>query len=288
MHTRLPSILFVLALAPASAALAQQQPAKKSPLPAEEPGETLWLDFKGGSLADYAAAVKEAAGGDLNIVVDSNAQQAEMPPVSLKSVTVATALKLAQSTVLGEDIRAGVEVIREGGKSGGRDGKEVYVLRVFVKPRKGSTQLDMPAAPPPQKRLQVFPLKRLLQDSGQEATTEATASILQAIDTALTLDDPDSKDRPIVKFHTESGLMMVRATDEQISVVSQVLTNLSLDGAGAGVRLDPDPNSKAMVDKEIQDLREEIKKLAAEIAKLKAAVSKVDDSKVEERQPNKP
>lgn len=279
MRPQIRSITWALALLIAlgvhqGKAFTQGAPTKKAAAEAE-PQETLWLEFKGGTLADYAAAVKNAAGGDLNVVVDGQAESVEMPPVTLKNVTVGTAFKLIQSSVVGDVARAAVETIREG-----RGGKDVYVLRVFPVPGK-KIHASLPQAPNQEpKRLQVFPLKRLLQDSGQEATAEATGAVLKAIDVALGLDDPDAKEKPVVKYHAESGLMMVRATEEQLSVVSQIFTNLVFDTAGgSSVKLNPDPP----LAKEIQDLKDEVDKLKAEIAKLKAALVKI-----EEKQETKP
>ncbi len=246
---------------------AQAGPRTRPPRPGSalrEAEETISFEFPGGTLTQYAAFVQEAAGGNLNVVLDEKADEVSVPAVSLKNVSVPTALALIESSVK-DGAKVNVETVRQG-----REGSEVYVVRVIKVVSKPAAPAELEAPAPPAKIFQVFALKTLLKahaDGQKIVTPLACEAVLTAIDTALAIQAPDAKEKPVIKYHPESGLLLVRGTEEQLGAVSQVLEQLTAPGVESPV-LDATLHDGDLLET-VARLEAELEKLKAEIAELK-------------------
>jgi hypothetical protein len=265
--------------------------------PADIDTRTFTLEFPGGSVADYAEAIRKTEGGDMNIVYDPTAASVELPNVNLRNVTVATAFRLLETLQEGKEPRLSVQEVRDG--SGG---ETVYVIRLST--GKGWAAPNMPKGPMPTvrwqagagnnpfeaqvyglaqspKRVQVFSLKKLVSRPDSDPTEEAKAQAefakraLTAVEAVLEIDtDRPGGRAPTFKYHEESGLLIVRGTNEEIDQVSQVLDALSespIESLGGNASGQKDLAAA------VARLTDEIAKLHAEVDALKAALGKKKD-----------
>jgi len=102
-----------LALVPV---LGQPAPGKPDEAAENEDDATISVDFPGGSIAEYVAALKSRDDG-LNVIVDAQAGQVPLPPISLKAVTLGDALSLIQ---LASDPNANVQTLLKWLREGAR------------------------------------------------------------------------------------------------------------------------------------------------------------------------
>jgi hypothetical protein len=88
-------------------------------------------------------------------------------------------------------------------------------------------------------------------------------TVLTAIDAALGIQDPEQKDKPVVKFHADSCLLIVRGMPEQIRAVEQVLGEISRP---LRLQAQAQPGN---INAKLKQLQDEIDKLKAELAEIR-------------------
>ncbi|MBI4602512.1 MAG: hypothetical protein HY721_11185 [Planctomycetes bacterium] len=254
VHSTLPAVVFLVSLA-CSSVLAQQSP----PVVKESvPSEIISFDFPGGTLVQYIEAVKRAA-GELNVVVGEGADKVTMPPVALKRVTVDTAFKLVETSARSDEA-ARVDSI----PIGAREGAATYVVNVRLS-RKPSVMAPREPAET-EKDFRVYPLKGVMstQTAGPGAKPPLQVqSILTAIDTALGIQVKEGAEKPAIKFHEDTGLLLVHGTLNQVNIVDDVVEALLSEYHDEGRR----PAAS--------ELREALKRLEGEIEKLKAELAEL-------------
>jgi hypothetical protein len=180
------------------------------------------LSFPGGSLADFCNAIR-AKEPRANIVVAPLAAGAKLPAMELRGAGLDQALEgacaIAESTALirikdfrgpGEPVFTitAQEPVMAVGKVG-PDGKM-------------SSAGSMPGSLPRTELTEVFSLNRLIDPkdgSGFPVTT-----VLSAIETAT-----GDQALAAMRFHKESGLLIVRGRQEQLGLVRDVLGSLERD-----------------------------------------------------------
>jgi hypothetical protein len=264
----------------------------------EHDTRTFTLEFPGGTVADYADAVRKTEGGDINIVYDSTAASVDLPSVNLRNVTIATAFRLLETLQEGKDPRLSVQEVRDG-----EGGETVYVIRIGTvkfwppqnmlkgptttmrwQPGAGNVPLETPVyglAQSP-KRVQVFSLKKLVgrQDAGSpeaaKVEVEFAKRALTAVEAVLDVDKDRQGGAPTFKYHEEAGLLIVRGTNEDIEQVSQVLAALS---DSPEILVASADSSSALKDlaAAVARLTDEIAKLHSEVDALKAVAGKKKD-----------
>ena len=162
------------------------------------------IEFEGGSVQEYVAVLRRAA-PNVNIMLDSDAGDVDVPAFELRGVMLIDALKILEDL---EPEDQSYELSLDHFASGP---SEFYapVFRVTaIKQR------------PPQPPLQtsVWSVRQLLSNQIE------AAHILGAIETALSLQE--DLGAPEVRFHEETGLILARAHPEQIAVIAEVIHNL--------------------------------------------------------------
>lgn len=292
------ALLLVSFFLPQDEAAAQARAKKKIVIDTEEGEEkTVTLSFPGGSVGEYVSILREQD-EDVNIVTNGQVESVAMGAVSLKRVSLQTALELIQATA-GEGNVVAVRSLKQA-ESGG----QVYVLS----PARGPVRMQVAEAAigaiveqPVKKRLQVFSLRKLTRaaprfafapparDGGadsdaQKAVAEhaqkvaekhsqdVITTVLTAVETALEFQDPAASDKAVIKFHTDSGLLLAQGTEEQIDLIREVLDMLAVEGpqeVQAIAWADPDPGVVAELRDTINRLTEELAKLRAEVEQLK-------------------
>ncbi len=190
--------------------------------PAGNAPTTISLDFRGGALEAYVKAVRDAAGAQpVNVVVSGEADIA-VPAVSLNRASVMASVALLEHLVV-----QGHEIEVSGTPDGG--GEPVYIVRI----RKTS---PLSAGNDPNRSytdLAVFSLRSLLETPGIPGARARADDLLTAMETALKMaDDAPGAE---MKFHPESGVLVIRGTPAQTSAVQRLLSEVKDDLAKVGM-----------------------------------------------------
>lgn len=184
--------------------------------PVEEP--TFNLNFSGGTLAEYVELLRRQSGGKVNVIVMPDAASFPMPPMSLTSVTVSSAIDVLENRMnqsLGRFLTVKQTVDRRGGES-------IYAIDV----------LSMRAAKqkPVEETSSVWSLTPLT-NSGRK-----TEDVIAAIETALSM-FPEEMSRPQIRLHKETELLIARGDPSQLAAIGEVLLVL-----GPSTAAGPDPS----------------------------------------------
>ena len=173
------------------------------------------LQFRGGTLAGYLEAVRDACEG-VNILIPTEADQVPVPAVSLVEADVDAALNAI------EQIVADPWRVRSSALSPGA-GNPVFAVRVE---KRGREQVANPGSPD-KSHVRVLSLRQLLGIEGSQFTSK---TVLTAIDAGLQMaGDQGAQDAALCRYHEESGLLFVRGRLEEINIVEQVLAQLAHD-----------------------------------------------------------
>lgn len=227
----------LLGLVAAAALQAGSRPAVAQPQPgggggelarkAEPQGPRVTLNFPGGTVLEYVKAIQKAAEPTvINAMVSADAAKLRVPAVEFKQVAVSSAIEALPMAAQNETAAAVLEV-RAVGQAW--DGSGIYSISarqtVFGAP--GQAMLTPGKAP---EHVEVFSMRDLVEPppgapAGAGGTTVET--ILMAVDTAIGLHSDGEK--PQVKFHKDSGVLIVRGTQEQIRTVKDLLNTLRED-----------------------------------------------------------
>jgi hypothetical protein len=191
-------------------------PAREEP-PA--PDFTLSVDFPGGTVGQYIEALKKAAGGHaVNVVASRAAMEVTIAAVSLRDVSVFAALSAVQGAA-GRDSQWNVRGL---GLSNSK--AEAWSLEFLPPPARYASQNDT--------ALQVFSLRDLTEplpgDPPGAPLTKPPEVVLTAVRAALDL-LADRSPQPEMKFHEDSGLLIIHGTMEQIAAVHQALDQMRED-----------------------------------------------------------
>ncbi len=214
MNTKLTALLLLAPLALSTvSAVAQDVPATSQRRRAAPTAVTVSLKFAGGTMAEFVAAVR-ADQPKANIVLATQARNAQVPAMVLKSAGLEQALEGAcMSAAADYDVRV---------KEFRGTGEPVYSI-VAQKRHSNTAEQVHPADHDSQQW--VSSLNELTSERVSGIKAMDVATILSAIELALS----DEKKAPRLRFHKDSGLLLVRGSREQISVVEQVLGTLSRD-----------------------------------------------------------
>jgi hypothetical protein len=213
----------------------------------------LAINFPGGSLLDYVAVVQKAAGG-VNVITSPGAENVPLGAAQLANINVYTAFEAARALVVNvENDTVSTTIIA-------RNGSAPVYLVTSAKRKMGGTGVPEPDDP----ELRIYTIKEMIEPAvgGREGGNMKAESILSAIDTAVGLITTSSK--PIVKYHQDSALVLVRANRAQIQAVDQVVSALRA----------PMRDKQASAD--IAQLKAQLQTAQDEIAKLNAALAARD------------
>ncbi len=180
------------------------------------------LDFPGGTIGQYVAALRESSkGAPVNVRFVGDADQLPMPRVRFDMVDLNTALDLIES----ESRDGKVTVDRLGG---GKEAVPVYRIHYELRgPLAGPVATGVPL---------VMSLNELLSARPGEAGAPSVDTILTAIESAVTIDPRATK--PSVKFHRESGLLIMQGEAAQLQAAAMVVDQLKDDVRRARGRAD--------------------------------------------------
>lgn len=219
MRMKIIAIALFLAAA-GSVAQAQPSPFPKAP---EEP--KISVSFKGGTVQEYLAALRAAGSKEapVNAVVSKELYSVQIPPVELSDTTVYAALSALTVLVPRNEYELSVKPLSQ-------MGLPQYHPNAFAveAQRRFSSPDQMPQS------LRIYSVRDLLAAPGEaEGERVSSATLLTALRTALGEVPGAGDPPPEVKFHAESGLLIVRATEIEQDTVKQVVREV-----GASVKND--------------------------------------------------
>lgn len=183
---------------------------------------TIDIDFRGGSIGDYLEAVKQAAAPmPVNVIISDDVARLKANPVELTGVSVETALYLLmQGQVLTP------EPLSVGPSAGGGSSAPVYIINARHIPESARRRPEPPA---PERSVRVYSIRDFVEpEPGVPGSLVIDPeTIISSIDAALSLHgESDQRD---VLFHPDAGILIVRAGDRELTVVTSLLQEIQLD-----------------------------------------------------------
>ena len=195
-------------------------------LPRQDGGRgTITVEFAGGTVAEYIAALKEANKPlPLNVVLSEGAATERLTAISLRQVSLAAAVQAipaaSSSGVNSWQIMRLMDALP--GEDAVNDSKDtapvyqVYRMPGQQRPRGGVI-------------LEVFSVQKIVgRAASPEEAEKRIAAVLMAAETALRMDEHRAT-APEMKFHKESGLLIVRGEQADVMAVKDVIERMSDD-----------------------------------------------------------
>ncbi|MFZ4574125.1 MAG: secretin N-terminal domain-containing protein [Phycisphaerales bacterium] len=182
-------------------------------------GETISFEFPGGRVRDFITALTVARGGkNVNVVVAEDVSGMDVPAISLSNVSVESAVMALGHIADGRGIR--VAPVKGGG------GDPVYSISSNVTPTRRQAG--------PAEETTVLSLNRVTRPSwaSEGAVGIPAATVLTAVESAIETASREGEKPPTMKFHKESGLLILKGTEEQLAVASRVVDSLENDLRG--------------------------------------------------------
>jgi uncharacterized phage infection (PIP) family protein YhgE len=208
----------------------------------------------------------------VNIAVQDRAQRFMVPPVSLRNVTVYTALITLQSIA---DSRGDEYIGIDASSPQDPEASPAFMIGVNKRTVSGG-----PGTPPTPERVTRSLSLRELIDGGAAAGGMAPEVILSAVDGVLQLEDKEGAEPAQVKFHKDSGLLLIRGTHQQIAAVEEALDRLTAsvkrERALAGSNKAADARRKLDLERakiNVESMQANFQRAAAHFARIREAAA---------------
>ena len=212
-------LLLVPLIALFLAAPAPAQPAEGVPeQPRQAPEPEVTINFKGGTVADFIAAIRAAAKPNpVNITTSEDAARTPLPAIQLDRVPIGTAVS-AIEFVVQRDNRSHWYINRIPGS--GTPAYAVHVTR---------NRPDNPLSGEAPRHLRVFSVRELIEPPADEPGARALPidTVLTAVQQTLAL--AGGAPEPDIKFHEDSSLLLIHAAPDQVSAVSELIEQMRDD-----------------------------------------------------------
>lgn len=190
---------------------APQQRAAQQDRETPRPTQSPWIDlkFKGGTMADLVRTIKEAQ-PRANVLLEPDAASWKIPAFEAFGVTPAAALEIARNLL--EDPNA-LRVVKVGM---GDDSAPATAVRLGDRARHERENDANPREPrlPSNAPARAWNLKNWL-DANPQRISGALSAIQIGMETYSI--------KPVIKYHEPTGVLMVRATGEQINFIESIL-----------------------------------------------------------------
>jgi hypothetical protein len=195
-------------------------------------GPLVSLDFPGGTMEAFVAAVRTSLGDrPVNVLISESGKDKPVPGVRLESVTVEAAL------------RAAITAAGRGGggfwnliplSSGSDGGAPVYRLEFQPLPsggaiagaRGGGGAAGAGRDGGGPRQVQVYSIGDIITGPGEGISPEA---LLSAIEAGLSLAAPEGEPAPDLKFHPDSKLLIVRGDEQVLRLVRDIIGEVNGD-----------------------------------------------------------
>lgn len=216
-----------------SGAFGFQGPASAPKAPAAVAGSVSFA-FQGGTLAEFCDLLRRLDAKP-NIVVAPLAAPAKLPAMNLVGASVDQALSAA-CAVAASDVRIALKEFRG-------PGEPVFTILAQAPKAAEATEPDAAAngareASPDRTATRVFSLNKLLLS---ELPVE---TILTALEAALaTANAPETLAKATLRFHKDSGLLIVRGSADQLRLVDEALRCLVAEAPQIKIRRSADADA---------------------------------------------
>ena len=190
---------------------------------------TISVDFRGGPVSAYVEMLKAACKPrPVNVVLAGSAGKQVMSAVSLEGASLAAAMQaIPAASVSGPDawrVKRLADVLAGEEAGDTRDVAPVYQV-MFVEARNDPFRAPWV--------MEVFSMRGVVEGAAAgQAADDRIASALTAVETALQMDAQRTA-APEMKFHKESGLLIVRGAPEDVAAVKEVIGRMSDDAGRA-------------------------------------------------------
>ena len=196
-----------------SAQNAQGGPAGPSRRRAPEP-VVVSLSFEGGSLKEFVAAVRKEQ-PKANIVLSQRAYDALIPPMVMRDAGVEQAL---EGACMAADANFQVRVKEFRGA-----GQPVYSIYAISQPQMGGVQAVGPK--PGEMARRVLSISDLISPRASGMPAMKVETVLSALE----LTTSGEKEPPRIRYHEDSGLVLLRGSLDQIHVVEEAILTMGVD-----------------------------------------------------------
>lgn len=176
---------------------------------------TVHVDFPGGTLAEFIGALKETA-DVVNIVSDDKARSVRLPAIKLRRTSVESALEAAAQIAEGADM-VNIRTLRDRGTD------PVHIVRIKLKKMQRRVK-KQPAKS--NRHVNVISVRSITEDPLGTNRTMKAETILTAIDTAL---EVHGGPVPTIKYHADSGLVIFAGSNEQSTLVHELMERIKND-----------------------------------------------------------
>ena len=183
--------------------------------------ELVSVKFNGGTVTEFVALVRMAADQrwkrHINLLVTGPAGEAELPAIEIHDSELANLFSALDALV------APVYSISFDSLEGDGEGTPIQLVRV-------QHNTDSDEAIQMSRRVRVFPLRALTSSLEGETSSIALKpeTVLTAVETALGL-CTSTNSKPVIRFHEDSGLMLVQGTEMQLSIAEEIVDRLTED-----------------------------------------------------------
>ncbi|MFG0327000.1 MAG: hypothetical protein ACF8SC_07020 [Phycisphaerales bacterium JB037] len=231
LNARRPAALLALAAGLLAAPLAQAQ--RDTPVEADrpsrvalQPGERRadtpvieFIRFDGGNTSDYIALLRRVLTDEpLNIVATPEALDHPVQPLSLSRVTIDGALDTLELGDPHQRLRV----------SSHRPDGSAAIYSISLLPDRGQRGVNSPPAP-----VTMFSLSDLIDplpgSRSDRSLILPLETVLSGIEAAVTVAADDRSAPAQLKYHEDSGLLILRGTGEQLSAADQAVSLMRRD-----------------------------------------------------------
>lgn len=182
------------------------------------------VEFQGGMLDGFVAAIRGGSKERVNIVLQGGAERIPVAPMSLVDVSVEAALRAALEPRIGNSEvgpDGAVSQIQLATIQTGPTMQPVYVVSVRTQPAHGRS---------PGMTTEVLSIQRLVMGIERDGVPPVPERvILEAIDAGLALSARAGSARPEINYHKDSGLLLVHAFPADVRLVQEVVKRLTDD-----------------------------------------------------------
>lgn len=192
-------------------------------------GSLISVNFKGGTLAEFVAALRGASESTVNVALTGDVASLPIEPVLLRDVSVDSALRavLASHMGVGEDSEGRQTIVQiDNFDAHGAVGSPVISVSRKGIGQVGPVARSQPRQNPDRQFVEVYTIQPLVQGEAGKARAQV---VLTAVQTALGLGQERNEPEPQIKYHEDSGLLLVRGTGQQVSLVGQVVRRMISD-----------------------------------------------------------
>ncbi len=187
------------------------------------PDFTVTVDFPGGTVGQYVQLLKQASGRNaVNVVMSRAATEVQIGTISMREVSLYTALSAVQTAAGRDSIWHVTPLTALKGSVA-----EAYALEY------ASAQNSRTMSSSGDSGIKVFSIRNLIDpmpgDPPGVRLTKTPEVVLTAVRAALDLTGDRGGEAAEMKFHEDSGLLIIHGNNEQVGSVSQTLSEMETD-----------------------------------------------------------